>query len=430
MRGWGEFREKLAGSEPDVIGVSLASPLLKWGRRAVLEARSLWRGVPIVAGGPHATVAPEHTLTDVGADYTVIGEGEETFLELLQVLADQADVSTVRGIGYRRNGEVQLTPAREPIANLDAWPNADRSFIEYARYLHLTGSIVLLAQRGCPNDCVYCQPTQRKLFGRRIRSRTPEGFVAEMCELRDRWRPVYPRAKFYFEDDTFTFNRKWCLRVLDLMKQERLHRIPWWCNTRVDCLDRELVSAMREAGGEGVCLGVESGSQRILKNILHKQITPEQTREAFSLCHGYGLFTVAFVMIGSPTEGPEDLLETQRLLQNIRPDILQVSITTPIIGSRLYEETGVDGTRNTGGADEWNYCTNKYSIHLSKLTAEDLQTWRARLQATVSRSRWRNAPKYLNWAMRSPRRLWSRALANLIPHSSAEYLDSTQWERQ
>ena len=214
---------------------------------------------------------PESLLNET--DYIVEGEGEVTICELLHSLEGKMDIENVKGIWYKKNGVLKRTPQRPFIQNLDDLPFPARQLLpkEYMNFGHTTIS----ASRGCPFNCSFCQPTLRKLFGPVVRFRSPKNVVDEMEYLKTTFKIKHVK----FQDDTFTARKQWVTEVCSEILKRKL-KIRWDCNARVNTIDKELLTKMKEAGCTKVEFGVESGSQEIL-NSLNKGTTIKQIEDAF-----------------------------------------------------------------------------------------------------------------------------------------------------
>lgn len=322
IAGWNDFEAEIASQSPEVVGVYVSSINRDFACKAAAIAKKM--GITTVAGGPHATVAPRDLL---GAfDYVVQGEGELVFPELLKNLGKTHKKRIVKG---------------RPVKDLDSLPLPDRELFDLGTLLKNPSILfplpspefTLMCSRGCPFNCSFCQPTINKLFGPGVRHRSPENVVAEIKFLVEK----YGARSISFQDDTFTIRRKWVFEFARLMKHEKLHeKVVWYAQSRVDTLDDELAKEMKGAGCAVICFGFESGSQRIL-DVLNKGTTPQQAIKAAGICKKNGLFVIADMMIGNPTETVEELEQTLALARRIRPEYLFCSVFSPIAGTHLHD---------------------------------------------------------------------------------------------
>lgn len=308
--------------KPDAVGITCMTSMY----REIVKMRDYFHkwDVPLIFGGPHATVLPESLLADGNfKDYVVVGEGEKT---LLKILDGKLEAGIVQG---------ELTQ------DLDSLPFPARDLIpkKYLRHHKTT----ILASRGCPNNCSFCQPTLRKLFGTKIRRRSIDNLMQEIDECGER----FGIRHFEFFDDTFTSDRGWTLDFASAMKQRKG---TFEMLTRVDTVDFELLKSLKEAGLTRIALGVETGSQSIL-NSYCKGIKVEQSREAMKMCNALGLRVHGYFMLGALDETQETIRETKEFIKQSNFDTIFVTVTTPMPGTRLYEQASKEGRLLVGWQD-------------------------------------------------------------------------------
>jgi len=333
--------EAMVESGAGVVGFSAVTPTIDQCGRLAGLLRARLPDCLLVVGGMHPTAAPEDTLERYPAfDLVVRGEADTRFAEILEALAADQDPDQLAGISFRDpgDGKVISTPL-PPLTDLDALPLPARHLLPMERYIGPDGDrfTTIVATRGCPGRCIYCSVNQS--FGRRLRHHDPQRVAQEMALCRER----FDTRVFAFVDDTFTSDRQWVLRLCDALRTSGLHgSVRWFCLTRVDRVDPELLAAMREAGCFKLELGIESGDQRIL-DYLGKGTRTGQIVEAFKWARRAGMKTFGFVMLFSPLETAESLRATRRLIFEADPDLLQVSFCTPYPGTRLADLFAKEG---------------------------------------------------------------------------------------
>jgi anaerobic magnesium-protoporphyrin IX monomethyl ester cyclase len=329
-QNWSILKRNLQETKPDFVGISSVTPMITDAFKVAELAKKLDADCTTILGGPHATVVE---VVNPHIDFCVYGEGEVTLLELIEEVEAGGDLSKVKGIYYKDRDDLIRTPPRPPIENLSDLPFPAWHLLPTTeQYFKVNGrSGILIASRGCPFNCTYCQPTLRRLFGSKVRFRKPENVVDEIEMLVKH----YNIKEFFFHDDTFTFNKSWVKELCDLII-ERDIRLPWKCNSRVNTITQESLRTMKRAGCTGLSFGVESGSQEILDKALRKGIKLDEVRSAFKLCKEEGIDTKAFLMLGSPFETRESLRSTVQLIREIKPDLIDISRTTPLPGSDLF----------------------------------------------------------------------------------------------
>ena len=283
--------------------------------------------IPCIVGGPYPTSSP-HEMLEMGFDFVVLGEGEETIVELLGTL-EQKHFDNVSGIAYRNNGQVMINKMRAPIDDLDSITFPARNLVNLSRYNQL---VLITSRGGCPYNCTYCSHIRKKMFGRKLRKRSPGNVAEEMEEIIKR----YPGKTIEVLDDCFTIiGMEWLKDFANKMRQKKLYK-RWNCRTRVDLIDEETAKLLKEAGCYEIAFGVESGSQKIL-DFYKKGVKVKQIIDAFKLCHNLGIKTYAYIMIGAPIETRNDLKMTFDLIRSIKPHNYELAVTAPFPGTDLYK---------------------------------------------------------------------------------------------
>ena len=254
--------------------MSVTTPLLDPAIEVLDFIKKRRPSLPVIMGGPHCAALPGDGL-DRGFDYLLTGEGEQAFVSLLEGIR-KGDTSEVKGVTSRGpDGTLRGQPP-EPIPDLDAIPFPDRSYLDYGRY----EKVGLITMRGCPFHCYFCKPMQDKIFGNKIRRRSPDNVVQEVAGI----VRLLGNRIIHFRDDTFTLGTPaWFVRFRDLIRQSLPGGIHFHCSSRVDQVNEEKMRLIKEAGCCQIFFGVESGSQKIL-DFYRKGTTPEQAVDAFRLC--------------------------------------------------------------------------------------------------------------------------------------------------
>ncbi len=333
------LEERLSRKSYDLVGLSLMTVMLQDTRRLLPVVRRLQPKAKVILGGPHPTVEPESSLQLPGVDAVVLGEGEATWREILQA---GGKLEGIAGVWTRRGDEVIKTPPRAPLASLDELPLPAWHKLEMRRYMrswfqldavgpNLTGTSIM-ASRGCPFHCSYCQPTLKRLFGPKVRWRSVPHVLNELEVLQARYRP----HGLMWLDDTFTVNKKWVHELCEGVRTRKLHFL-WGCNMRADTVTRDLLADMQSAGLVMVHLGIESGSQRVLDEIYRKGITLEQVHQAVAEAKSLGLYVRGYFMLGAPTETVDEILATIRLACELDLDDASFSLTTPFPHTYLWD---------------------------------------------------------------------------------------------
>ena len=312
----------LRAKRPQVIGFSILHAN-RWGGVEIARiAKRIDSAVTIVFGGVGATHLWEHFLKHFPeVDYIVLGEGENTFLKLVDRLAGRtvAAWDSIAGIAFRKDGRPFRTAAPEPVSDLDALPLP----AQYFDYAHLS------LARGCMSNCRFCGSPG--FWGHRVRYHSADYFVKQLAALRQRGRRF-----FLVSDDTFTLNRRRVIAACRQMIQRRID-LQWAAISRVDAVDEEMLAWMRRAGCIQISYGVESGSAEIRRR-LGKKISDRQIRDAFARTHRFGIMARAYFIYGCPGENPATIQATIHLMQAIQPLAAVFYILDLFPGTALYED--------------------------------------------------------------------------------------------
>jgi radical SAM superfamily enzyme YgiQ (UPF0313 family) len=295
--------------------------------------------VVVAYGGPHATFTAEDTLTSIRQiDVIGRGEGELTVLELARMILEGYidDISDIKGISYRKNGEIIHNTARERIRDLDSLPLPARHLLRMSQYktpmdiLGIPGEAVMTS-RGCPIGCSFCSAS--RLWGKWYTMRSVSHVLDEIELLMDEYK--IRGIKFF--DSTLTLNRKHIEKLCDAILDRKVD-ILWECEVRADTADRELFTKMRQAGCYLIDIGIESGSPSVLKRI-HKKITIEQGLQAVDLARDCGLHTKVFLLWGLPEETIEEAIDTIEIMKKLKDKVDILYSPGPV---RIYPGTGVE----------------------------------------------------------------------------------------
>ncbi|MEW6047174.1 MAG: radical SAM protein [Bacillota bacterium] len=370
--------ERIVAARPQLVAMETATPTVNLARRIIQGARQRQDFV-VVAFGQHATALPGTILGDGSFLACIKGEGEATLPHLLEVLGRGGRLSEVPGILWYRDTLHENAP-RPYLDDLDSLPFIDYRLLARRRYYMSSCSIprfrptrwgFVLSSRGCPFRCIYCSPTLRFSYGKRYRAHSPE-YVVDNIEYLVRAHGVNAIS---LPDDVFTLDRDRTAQICHLLRKKGL-RVPWVCQTRADCLDPLLIREMKAGGCVGVCLGVESGSERVLQ-CLRKDMSKEQIRRVVRELHAAGIAPTLFFMVGSPTETYEEFRETLAFACELRPLIIQVAYFTPYPGSPVFEElhqsSQQPGALTQLSFDDYSHY-NRASFNLSAIDDQRFRT--------------------------------------------------------
>ena len=337
--GFADLRRRLSGlARPDIIGVSVMSPVYGDGMQTVQTARESFPGAKIIAGGYHPSSLPTQTLAEnPGLDYVARGEADELIVQLARALtSDDPDLGGIPGLVHRGDdGQIVDNGCAIPVKDLDALPLPARHLFPMDRYrTHPPYRLrreyaTMMTSRGCPYACTYCT---KSVSGRNHRRQSAERILTEIDHLVS----VYGIRQVHFYDDNFTIDKKRILALCSALR-ERRYDLVWSCVSRVNLVNDEVLAEMKSAGCWLISYGVESGNQAILDRV-NKGYSLAQVRSAFRATRRAGIRSLGYFMAGFPGETQQTLDETVELSLKLDPDFVSWSITALYPGSELYQQ--------------------------------------------------------------------------------------------
>jgi len=328
---WEELRDVLNEFKPDLVGISVFTTKVASAFTAAQIVKSSNPHVPVVVGGPHPSVRSEESLKIAPfVDFAVRGEAEASFLRLVQAVEAKGNYGNIQGLSFRADGQICHNPAAEFIRDLDCLPYPARDLLLNRSTYTSEDMGLMMSGRGCPFECTFC--SSAGVWGRGVRFRSIPNVIGEMRQV----RASYGTVQFGFKDDIFTVSPKRVLEFCRLLEDAKLN-VKWDCNARVNLIDERLLAEMRSAGCNGIKIGIESGSDRVLKDVMKKNITVAQVKRAAELIHKSGIHWTGYFMMGLPTETEREMLQTLDLMRQIKPDFASLSVYEPFPGTQLFD---------------------------------------------------------------------------------------------
>ncbi len=277
---------------------------------------------------------------DNGADFVIQGEGEISLKELAKALIKNQDTTTIKGLVFKKNGEIVKNPKHSVLRDLDELPMPawDLIDIEAYREIWIDGgnefTLNIATTRGCPYKCNWCA---KPIYGNRYNSHSPKYITEHIKHL----SKTYAVNRFWMCDDIFGLKPNWVQNFKNELKKEKL-TISYYIQSRVDLLLKEdTIDALAESGLEEVWVGAESGSQPIL-DAMDKETTVEQIYEATQLLKGKDVRVAFFIQFGYIKETQKDIEKTIQMIKELIPDNIGVSISYPLPGTKFYEKVKDD----------------------------------------------------------------------------------------
>lgn len=371
------FQSKLKSFRPDLLAVSCRSN--EWSFVSQLLRSVNVGNILKVFGGPHTTAVPEEVINI--ADIVVIGEGEETFSELLTRMEGCENITNIAGCWIKQDSRVIKNEMRNLISNLDKLPIPYWKIFDDCHYYdsyvkrHFDGAKVVgtfEASRGCPYACTYCMNDYvRTLYrgkGKWRREKSPERIVQE-AQL---FREEYGLDCIYWIDEVVLTNIDRLERFRDLYASAI--GVPFVFMERPENMIDEKVRIIKQAEAQMVSIGIESGDHNIRNKLLNRHHSQETIISAFQIAKKYGLATHAFTMIGFPGETRQSIKETYKLLRQTQPDTVQTTIFYPLKRTKLFEKVVNEGLFNPKTPMSKGYY-GETSLNLPESQKKELLRW-------------------------------------------------------
>jgi radical SAM superfamily enzyme YgiQ (UPF0313 family) len=377
---WKEIDLTIRRFNPDVVGITTMTSKYPMALRIAEMAKSINRDVTVVVGGHHSSIFGPQLVQDPNIDFAVIGEGEMTFLELINRVCDpRPDFTRVNGLTYKEGEQTVTNSPRELLSNLDVLPIADRDLMINEGYVSENN---IMASRGCPFNCSYCGA--QVIWKRKVRRRSVPSIIREIEYLFQRG----PSRTINFWDDTFTGDRRYISELMPALK--KFDGLTFSCITRLDVIDRETLAQLKEAGCSLILFGIESGSNEILRKI-DKKMTREMIQQKTALVHAAGIPWLGFFIMGYPGETRANILETLAFMKDLDPSYAEINIFNPLPGTRIWNELETQGlvgndldfSRYSQSSTE-NFFTNG---HMTRQEFKELALFMAREFDAHNRSR-------------------------------------------
>ncbi len=328
-------KKYIEDSDFSVIGIANRATYSFPIVRKIAEDIKSVADIPVVVGGTYVSFAPREAMKLCSEiDYVIVGEGEYSTPALLDYLQGNIPLNEVGGVAYRSDGEIKINPHRKSIENLDDLPMPANELLPLDKYIERNQRYILEASRGCLYRCFYCTSSYNKT----LRFRSAENILKEI-----QWAHNRGFRRFYFIDDIFTAKRDLAVQINEGIIDVGLE-LDYYCMTRADSVDEELLNLMGRAGCKVIAYGVESATEETLTGLgRSKQF--EEVRRAFSLTKKAGIQAQAFVMFGLPHSTFKNEIEIINLLREIEPTAIGGFCFKPFPGTKYYDNPESEGIK-------------------------------------------------------------------------------------
>jgi anaerobic magnesium-protoporphyrin IX monomethyl ester cyclase len=316
----------IINTSPDVLGIPCFTDQYMWPVKICREVKTQNPKMLTLLGGPHPTYYPD-IINKPGIDIIARGEAEYAILELMQKLQKKEGIDQIKNLWIKKDGQIIRNEMDCLPADLDALPLPDREIYYKYKFLKNVSAKQFLSGRGCPFQCSFCANNiLKKLYqgkGKFLRRRDPEGVVQEILDVKKK----YGLKTVSFTDDVFIINEEWLQKFLPLYK--KAVGFPFMCNVTANLVTESIVRLLKESGCYGVSMGIESGNEKIRRDVLLKNISNDQIIGAAKLVKKYGLLLKTYNILCLPDETIENALETLALNAKIKSDFAACSLLQP-----------------------------------------------------------------------------------------------------
>ncbi|WP_031480995.1 B12-binding domain-containing radical SAM protein [Maridesulfovibrio frigidus] len=337
-----QFKDKLLQLKPDVVGLTvLMDQFAAAGHRCAAITKELLPKASVILGGVYATVDPETAIEDDNIDYVIYGEGEVAFTDLIKHLLSNGPLPA-KGIVYKQNGKIINNGRADFVQNLDDFPLPAYHLIDYEKYtLSAPRKSVdgprafpfarIISSRGCPINCCFCQV--KKIMGLKFRPRSANSVLDEIAWLKE----TYGIKSLIFDDDNLFTDRQRGIDILQGMIDRGL-AMPWSSiATAVFMLDEELMDLIHRSGCEYMSISIESGTQRVLKEIIGKPIKFDHAKKMVKLAREKGIYVSAAFIVGFPTETWDEIRKTISYAEELETDYTKIFAAVPMRHTKLWD---------------------------------------------------------------------------------------------
>jgi len=367
------FQKRIIEINPDVVGVTILMDQFSYsGHFACKMVKSLNPETITIMGGVYATVNTELAIQDNNIDYIVIGEGEYVFRDLIGYFQGKNPLP-LKGICYKKNNSILNLGKADFINDLNQLPLPAYHLIDYERYSNFAERksvdsprflpyARIQTSRGCPQNCVFCQV--HYISGRKFRPRSAENVLNEIKWLKE----TYHIKSLIFDDDNLLASRKRALKLFHGMIEDNLTMAWSSIATAVFHLDEELLKIMKKSGCKYICIAIESGSKRVLKDIIKKPVDYDQAKRIVAFAKKLNIYVAANFIIGFPTESWNEIRETIEFAESLSSDYVKIFHAIPLTKTRLWNLCVEHGLLKK------NFDRNKISWHVGQQESQEFSS--------------------------------------------------------
>ncbi|UCD54983.1 MAG: B12-binding domain-containing radical SAM protein [Candidatus Omnitrophota bacterium] len=381
---WNILIKKISETKPDVVGISCYTVDMTAASVLAGRIKKDLGNIPVVLGGIHPTSDPQGTLEGIeGADYVVVGEGEESFLALINNIDKKGRLDfPVKGILARGRNYFEPRPL---IEDLDSIPFPRRDFYDKSNYIF---GAALLTSRGCVFECTFC--ASHLTWTRKVRYRSVANVIEELKVLKAK----FDVKRIRILDDTFVLNKKWILEFCDALKKNNL-KFTFNCSGRINTVDEELLRVLSGSGFDSIAFGVESGSPRIIHSI-KKNIDVSRVTDIIKMANRFKFDTTSFYMTGHPGETLEDIRMSEELFKKSMSKRGELSMLIPYLKTGVGNEAEKKGFKfKIKDCYKFFHARNRVLFNMTKLSDREFLAEHRRFEKIIKRRNYKTAFKKL-----------------------------------
>ncbi len=343
-----QLRELVKSIEPGLVGIGcFFSSRFPAALETAKVIKSIGKKIITVIGGIHPSIMPAEVCSYPEIDFAVIGEGERSFVKLIESIINKSDFKDIDGLAFKRHGEIIINPKTQYITDLDNLSCPAWDMFDMERYLNLGEGrwglgkgryAPVVTSRSCPYRCTFCGI--HNVMGRKYRSRSASNVVDEIETLVDK----YHVNELSFEDDNLTYDKD---RFIEICKgiTERKLKIRW--NTpngvHVGSLDEESLEFARKSGCDSLNLAIESGDDFMRNRVIRKGLKADKIYEVAKACRKLGIKMNAYFIIGMPGESDSSIENTKKYIRDLKFNNVSIFIATPMPGTKLHDDCLANG---------------------------------------------------------------------------------------
>lgn len=364
LNGYDRLLRRAEKFEPDVIGATMFTNTFPYAQKFVRMVKGAFPGVKVVAGGPHPSILPDSVLEFPEFDYVIRGEAELPLAELLDKLEKGEDVRKIQSLCYRdSDGTFVKNPMAPLVEDLDTLPFPEKE--PFYRHGVFRRVLDVIASRGCPYTCSYCiNHTYQEMYrgkGVYARRRTVPNVIEEL----QMWRRTYKPKFVFFHDDLFTTSKKWLYEFAPAYRKEI--NLPFYCLCHPQTVDRDVVRLLKEAGCAEMFLGLDSGDERIRRDIMRRPVKNEEILNAANLVKEFNIRLQVSTIFALPTETPVEMMRTAELAGKCNANTVSSYMFYPFPETDLAELARKTGYLDEDGFQHSRRGTAGYAMHLKTL---------------------------------------------------------------